>query len=155
MAETPARLGNHPLHPMLVVFPLGLWVAALAFDIAHAATGNGLWHTIAFWNIVAGIVGALAAAIPGVIDFLALDGRARNLATYHMVLNFAAVVLFAINAYVRVRGAADSRWPLTLSLLGVVGVGVSGWLGGELVYIERVGVEEAPSAKDEQYRRVA
>ena len=154
MAETPARIGKHPIHPTLVVLPLGLWIAALAFDIAYAVTGNPLWRTIAFWNIGAGVIGALLAAVPGFVDYLDLDGRARRLGTYHMILNLAAVALFAVNWYVRTRVAPDSLWPLALSILGVVGVIISGWIGGELVYVERVGVTES-ARRDERYRRVA
>ena len=153
MATTPARVGKHPIHPMLVVLPLGLWIAALAFDIVHAVTHVPIWRTLAFWNIAAGIIGALLAAVPGFVDYLDLQGRARRLATFHMVLNLAAVAIFAVNWYVRTRVAADSWWPLALSVIGVVGVMVSGWLGGELVYAERVGVEEPP--RNERYRRVA
>jgi len=154
MAETPARVGKHPIHPTLVVLPLGLWIAALAFDIAYAVTGNPLWRTIAFWNIGAGVIGALLAAVPGFVDYLDLDGRARRLGTYHMFLNLAAVAVFAVNWYVRTRVAPDSLWPLALSILGVVGVIISGWIGGELVYVERVGVTES-ARRDERYRRVA
>ena len=154
MAQTPARIGKHPIHPMLVVLPLGLWIAALAFDIVFAVTGNPLWRTLAFWNIAAGIIGALLAAIPGFVDYFDMEGRARRIATYHMILNLAAVVLFAVNWYIRTRVAADSWWPLALSIIGVVGVIVSGWLGGEMVYVERVGVEEA-QRRDDRYRRVA
>ena len=92
--------------------------------------------------------------MPGFVDYLDLDGQARRIATYHMVLNLAAVALFAVNWYLRTRVAPDSWWPLALSVVGVVGVLVSGWLGGELVYAHRVGVEEA-SRQDDRYRRVA
>jgi uncharacterized membrane protein len=153
MATTSARVGKHPIHPMLVVLPLGLWIAALAFDIVHAVTHVPIWRTLAFWNIAAGIIGALLAALPGFVDYLDLQGRARRIATFHMVLNLAAVAIFAVNWYVRTRVAADSWWPLVLSVIGVVGVMISGWLGGELVYAERVGVEEPP--RNERYRRVA
>jgi uncharacterized membrane protein len=154
MAQTPARIAKHPIHPMLVVLPLGLWIAALAFDIAYAVTGNPLWRTIAFWNIGAGIIGALLAAVPGFVDYLDLEGRARRLGTYHMVMNLAAVAIFAVNWYVRTRVAPDSLWPLALSIIGVVGVIISGWLGGEMVYVEHVAVDET-TRRDERYRRVA
>ncbi len=153
MATTSAQVGKHPIHPMLVVLPLGLWVAALAFDIVYAVTSTPIWRSLAFWNIAAGIIGALLAAVPGFVDYLDLEGRARRIATFHMVLNLGAVAVFALNWYVRMRVPADSWWPLALSVIGVVGIMISGWLGGELVYAERVGVEE-PS-RNERYRRVA
>jgi uncharacterized membrane protein len=142
MGLTSARVAKHPIHPMLVVLPIGLWVTALAFDIIYAFTGRPGMRTAAFWNVAAGVVGALLAAIPGFVDWLSLTGRASRIATYHMILNLAAVVLFAVNWFVRTRVAADSPWPLILSIIGVVGIGISGWLGGELVYVHRVGVEE-------------
>jgi uncharacterized membrane protein len=154
MAETTARFGKHPIHPTLVVLPLGLWVAALAFDIVAVATGNLVWCTVAFWNIVAGIIGALIAAVPGFIDYLKLDGRAGRLATYHMCLNLGAVAVFALNWYVRTRVPPESWWRLALSIVGVLGVTGSGWLGGELVYVERVGVQEESRTED-RYRRAA
>ena len=141
MALTSARVAKHPIHPMLVVLPLGLWVAALVFDIIYTFTGRPGMRTAAFWNIGAGVVGALLAAIPGFVDWLTLTGRAARIATYHMILNLAAVAIFAINWFIRTRVAADSPWPLILSIVGVIGVGISGWLGGELVYVHRVGVE--------------
>lgn len=153
MATTPARIGKHPIHPMVVVLPLGLWIAALVFDIVHALGGGPIWRTLAFWNIAAGIIGALLAAVPGFVDYLDLEGRARRIATFHMALNLGAVALFALNWYLRTQVAPDSWWPLALSIIGVIGILVSGWLGGELVYAERVGVEEPP--RNERYRRVA
>jgi uncharacterized membrane protein len=155
MAEVRARMGAHPIHPMLVVVPLGLWIAALAFDIVEVFTGNAMWRTLAFWNVVGGIVGALVAAVPGFVDYLTLTGRAGRIATWHMVLNLGAVALFAVNALVRTRVGLESKWPLGLSLIGIVGVLVSGWLGGEMVYVERVGVEEPGERREDRPRRVA
>jgi uncharacterized membrane protein len=150
MGLTSARVGKHPIHPMLVVIPLGLWVVALVFDIIYAATGRDSMRTAAFWNVGAGVIGALLAAIPGFVDWLSLTGRAARIGTYHMILNLAAVAIFAVNWFVRTRVAADSPWPLVLSIVGVIGVAISGWLGGELVYRYRVGVEE-----DEDVRAAA
>src|SRR5947208_15829629 len=143
MALTSARVAKHPIHPMLVVVPLGLWMIALVFDVIHAFTGSPAMRTAAFWNIGAGVVGALLAAVPGFVDWLGLTGRAARIGTYHMLLNLAAVAIFAVNWLVRTRVGADSPWPLVLSIVGVIGVAVSGWLGGELVYAPRVGVDDA------------
>ena len=156
MGLTSARVAKHPIHPMLVVLPLGLWVAALAFDAIYAFTGRPGFRTAAFWNVGAGVIGALLAAIPGFVDWLSLTGRAARLGTYHMILNLAAVAIFAINWFVRTRVDADSVWPLLLSIVGVVGVAIAGWLGGELVYVDRVGVEEEEDRRAAaRHRRVA
>ena len=160
MAQTRARISKHPIHPMLVVFPIGLWVAALVFDIVHAFTGNPLWRTLAFWNIAGGIVGALAAAVPGLIDYSEMQGRARRIANWHMALNFGVTGLFVVNWLLRARWgeqfvSADSWIPLALSIIGNVVLAVSGWLGGEMVYVERVGVAEHRDAAADTRRRVA
>lgn len=156
MALTSARVGKHPIHPMLVVLPLGLWVTALVFDILYAATGRPSMRIAAFWNVGAGVIGALLAAIPGFVDWLSLTGRAARIGTYHMLINLGAVALFAVNWFVRTRVAGDSPWPLVLSIVGVIGVAVSGWIGGELVYVHRVGVEEDADVRAAaRQRRVA
>ena len=147
MAQTRARIGKHPIHPMLVVFPIGLWVTALVFDVVHAFTGTPLWRTLAFWNLVGGIVGALAAAVPGLIDYTEMKGRARRIANWHMALNLGVTALFVVNVLLRTMWGSrfidgDSWIPLALSVIGNAVLGVSGWLGGEMVYVERVGVEE-------------
>ena len=152
MALSGVRLGKHPIHPMLVVIPLGLWVTALVFDIVYAVTRNPSMRTAAFWNIGAGVIGALLAAIPGFVDWYGMTGRAGRLATYHMLLNLGAVAAFAVNWFVRTRVGPDSPWPLILSVVGVIGVGISGWLGGELVYVERVGVEEEEDRRPKSRR---
>jgi len=156
MALSSARIARHPIHPMLVVLPIGLWVTALVFDVIHALTGHPTMRTAAFWNVGAGVVGAVLAAIPGFVDWLGLTGRAARLGTYHMLLNLGAVAVFAVNWWVRTRVAGDSPWPLILSIVGVSAVIFSGWLGGELVYIERVGVEEEDDRRAAaRHRRVA
>ena len=156
MALTNARIAKHPIHPMLVVLPLGLWVAALIFDVIYAITGHPSLRTAAFWNVGAGVVGALLAAIPGFVDWLGLTGRAARLGTYHMLLNLGAVAIFALNWLVRTRVGGDSPLPLILSVVGIIAVGISGWLGGELVYVHRVGVEEEEDRRTAaRQRRVA
>jgi uncharacterized membrane protein len=145
---------------MLIVFPITFFMAAPALDVIHVATGDALWARIAFWDIVLGVITALAAAVPGFVDYLSLHGRAGLLATYHLVLNLTVVVLFGANLFLR--GEAAQAWlgnaiwiPLALSIVGAVILGVSGWIGGHLVYVHRVGVSD--DARDEvaQRRRAA
>ena len=158
MAQTKATVAHHPVHPMLVVFPIGLWVAALVFDITYAASGNPVWRTLAFYNIAGGIIGALAAAIPGLVDYADIQGRARRIATWHMLINFGVVAVFAVNWLLRTRWgtrfvSADSWVPFALTIIGVIALGISGWLGGEMVYVERVGVRDATDRRQEEIRR--
>lgn len=150
--ESKARIARHPVHPILVVFPIALFILSFIFDIVHYWTDNGLWATISFWNMVAGIVGALAAAVPGLIDYLKLDmsSDARQTATVHMVMNLMLVGLYVVNAILRydavdtavVQAAAVPTLPFILSIFGVVLLSISGWLGGQLVYIHHLGVHE-------------
>src|SRR5437016_746357 len=101
--SSPASIRSHPIHPMLIVFPIGLWVFSLVCDIVyHAGSHNEFWKAVAFYTMAGGIIGALLAAVPGFIDYLSLtDRRAKQIATTHMVLNLIIVVLFIFNLGVR------------------------------------------------------
>jgi uncharacterized membrane protein len=134
---SPASVAKHPFHPMLVVFPVGLWVFSLVSDIVFYAGGAPVWRDIAFWTMAGGIIGALLAAVPGFIDFQTLSGRPQKIAAYHMAINLGLVVLFAINLWLRTGGDVY----IALSVIGVIGLMISGWLGGELVYVEGIAVE--------------
>jgi uncharacterized membrane protein len=139
---SPASLKKHPIHPMLVGLPIGLWVFALVCDVMHAATGNTVWQTVAIYCIGGGIVGAVVAALPGLIDYFSIDEAAmKRIANFHLVLNLGAVVIFAMNLWLRFRLPAESYVPLGMSLVGVLAIGIGGWLGGEMVYVKGMAVE--------------
>jgi uncharacterized membrane protein len=145
--RTKASIAGHPVHTVLVPLPIGLFTAALVFDLLHAGTGRPGWGTAAFWDIAAGIAGALLAAVPGLIDYSGLVGAARRIATWHLAMNLALVGLFALNLWLRTGpGQAvigpGMGIPLALTIAGVALMFASGWLGGEMVYRHRVGVEE-------------
>lgn len=145
--QTKASIARHPVHTMLVPLPIGLFTAALVFDLLHVGTGRPAWGSVAFWNIAAGIAGALLAAVPGLIDYSGLVGVARRIATWHLAMNLALVGLFALNLWLRTGpGQAvigpGMGIPLALTIAGVALMFASGWLGGEMVYRHRVGVEE-------------
>ena len=139
--ESRAKLFGHPIHPMLIPFPLGLLATSLVFDIIHRLTGNEPWAEVAYWMIVAGIIGGLAAAPFGWIDWFAIpDGtRAKTIGLWHGVGNVVVLGLFAVSWYLR-RDAPDEPGTLAfvLSLAGVALAALTGWLGGELV--DRLGV---------------
>jgi uncharacterized membrane protein len=154
--SSPASLGKHPIHPMLVVFPIGLWVFSFVCDLIYVFFDqNRIWSDVAFYCIGGGIIGAVLAAIPGFIDYLSItESRAKKIATFHMALNLMAVVLFAANFGLRYAGEPGSLLPIVLSAITIVGVGISGWLGGELVYVHHVGVEGTSPKSKEEVRRV-
>ena len=139
--ESKARFLGHAIHPILIVFPLGLLSTAVIFDMIHLITRNPLWSTLSFWMIAVGIVGGLVAALFGLIDFLAIPSatRARKIGTIHGITNLIVVILFAGSWLLRRDFPAEpSNAALACSFLGVVLASVGGWFGGELV--ERLGV---------------
>src|SRR4249919_1370636 len=147
--RTPASIFKHPIHPMLVVFPIGLWIFSLACDLIRVAGGTAsAWPTVAFYTMVGGLIGALVAAVPGFIDLLFYKGGAppvMKIALTHMGINLTAVVLYAINIWLRSSGPSDigaaMGVPVLLSIVGVALLFVSGWLGGQMVHVHGVGVE--------------
>jgi len=136
-----ASVGKHPIHPMLVVFPLGLWVFSLACDVVRLAGAGPAWSTVALYTMVGGIIGAMMAALPGLVDLLTMPpGKPRRLGVWHMVLNVVASAIFIVNALLRASNA-DATMPLVLSIVGVVLITAAGWFGGEMVYVHGVGVD--------------
>lgn len=134
--RTPANIARHPIHPMLVVFPIGLWVFSFVCDLVFAFGAHPEpWRTLALYTMVGGLIGALAAAIPGLIDLLSLPQAPRQTAVKHMSINLIVVALFAINIWIRSSaGEQQSIAPIWLSLVAIGLLLVSGWLGGKLVY---------------------
>ncbi|HZS16907.1 MAG TPA: DUF2231 domain-containing protein [Candidatus Udaeobacter sp.] len=136
---------GHPVHPMLIVFPLGLLPVASIFDIIYLSTNNGQWAVVSYWIIAAGIIGALIAAVFGFIDWLGIpDGtRAKSIGLTHGVANLIVSLLFIVSWFMR---RPDPSTPSLLAIvLGWIGIGIalfSGWLGGELVYRLSMGVDE-------------
>ena len=98
--KSAAHVGDHPIHPMLVPIPIGLWIFSFVADLFHVGgSANAAWPTVAFYCMGAGIVGALAAALPGLIDLLSLPAGPRSTAIKHMSINLTVVVLYVINFY--------------------------------------------------------
>ena len=130
-----ANVAGHPVHPMLVTIPIGLWIFSLVSDLVYASTGDARWATTAYFTLGGGIVGALLAALPGFVDLLALrEGRERRTGLTHMSLNLAIVVVQAVNFWLRGQDGNETL-PLVLSVVAVVALAVSGWLGGQLVHV--------------------
>ena len=141
--RTPASVAKHPIHPMLVPIPIGCWILSLACDLAFVfGAGASHWATVSFWAMLAGLLGAIVAAAPGIIDMLSLTGAPKKLALTHMTLNILIVLLYAMNFGMRVNSGAILGLPLAFSIIAIALLAASGWLGGHMVYVHRVAVDE-------------
>jgi uncharacterized membrane protein len=150
-----ALLLGHPVHQMLVVFPLGLLGTSVVFDLCHIATGNPEWAMLAYWLITAGIVGALVAAPFGTVDWMAIPAgtRAKRIGAVHGLGNALVSLLFVVSWFLR----SPDDAPLGAVIFSFAGAGfalVTAWLGGELVSRLGIGVYEgaglnAPSSLHE------
>ena len=141
--RTPASIAGHPIHPMLVPLAIGLWIFSFVCDLTFVlGSGASLWYTLSFWTMIGGIAGAVIAAIPGTIDMLSLKGAPKKLALTHMAINLTIVLLYAVNLGMRIGGDPVAGIPLALTIVSVALLAVSGWIGGHMVFVHRVGVQE-------------
>jgi uncharacterized membrane protein len=144
--QSRVRALGHPVHPMLIVFPLGLFVMAVVFDLVWLITDNDIFGQVAYWDIAAGLVGAILAATTGLLDWTAIPAatRAKRIGLLHGAANAVVAVLFLIVWLVRmdhtehVAGGAM----FTLEVIAIAISGVAAWLGGELVDRLGIGVDE-------------
>ena len=143
--ESRAKLLGHPIHQMLIVFPLGLLGMAVVFDIVAIVRAQGYWSEIALWMTVAGIATGLLAAPFGLIDWLAIPSgtRAKRIGALHGGGNVVVLMLFAGSAFLRWTAPQTPPTPaLMLSSAGLFLALITGWLGGELVDRLGIGVDE-------------
>jgi uncharacterized membrane protein len=143
--ESRAKLFGHPIHQMLIVFPLGLLATALAFDAVALAAGDGYWSEVAYWMVAAGIVTGLLAAPFGLVDWLAIPRgtRAKRVGALHGLGNVVVLGLYAVGWLLRSDAPrSPGAAALILSFLGGGLALFTGWLGGELVDRLSVGVDE-------------
>jgi uncharacterized membrane protein len=144
--ESRAKFLGHPVHQMLVPIPAGLFIVAAVLDIVDAFAKTAWIPTVTYWNISLGIIGALVAAVFGITDLLKVpDGtRAKRVGTLHGIGNIIAVLLFAIAIWMRTRALDHQVSAVTLALevIAFAMLGVTAWLGGELVDRLGVGVDD-------------
>jgi uncharacterized membrane protein len=140
-----ARLFGHPIHQMLIVFPLGLLTTAVVLDVVHLVGGGTFSAGMSFWLIAGGIVGGAVAAPFGWIDWFAIPAntRARSVGLLHGLGNVVVLLLFAGSWLLRRDApASPETFALVLSFAGGALAFVTGWMGGELVDRLGVGVED-------------
>ena len=143
--QSRARALGHAIHPMLIVFPLGLLATAVLFDVLYLFTDGSGFEVASGYMIGAGVIGGLVATVPGLVDWLAIPAgtRAKRVGALHGIGNVVVVVLFGISWLLR---AADG-WEVgalafVLGLIGLALAGATGWLGGELVDRFGIGVSD-------------
>ncbi len=158
------KIAGHAVHPILIPLPLGMFLGTLIFDVVYLLTDDLQFATVSFFMAVLGVVGGVAAAATGAVDYMNIPKgtRAKRVGTVHAIGNDLVIALFALSAFLRYR--ADDYEPsalaLTLTFAGAAASMVTGWLGGELV--ERLGVgvdadahlDATSSLKDEPMLRV-
>ncbi|MEZ0539579.1 DUF2231 domain-containing protein [Fibrella arboris] len=144
--ESKAKVLGHALHPILIVFPLGLLSTSVLFDVAHLLTDSRAFALVAFWTVVGGILGGLVAAVPGWIDWLAIPAgtRAKRIGLIHGLGNVMVLLLFSLSWLIRRDENAylPTVSSLSASFAGFAILGITGWLGGELVDRLGVGVDD-------------
>ena len=141
-----ASFKGHPLHPIIIPLPIGLWIFSIVSDLIFKfGYGGPVWNDVAFYTLAGGIVGALIAALPGFIDLTDLENpKTKTIAIWHMTINLLAVLLYCVNFWLRMQRPPGDNLPIVLSVIGIVLIIISGWLGGELVYVRGVAVKQPP-----------
>lgn len=160
-----ARIAGHPIHPMLVVFPIAFYTATVAALLAYVGTREVFWYRVGMVANIAGIITAALAVIPGAIDLFALpaNSRARATGLKHAGFNLLATLLFAVTALLLYRAWSqrvmvdgeylfDATIPLAMSVVAWVSMVVAGSLGWTLIQTHHVGVKPALTRPDRPSR---
>jgi uncharacterized membrane protein len=156
-----ASIAGHPVHPMIIPFPLALWTTSFATDVLFYFTRSSVLPLIAKYLLAAGCIGAVAAAVPGIIDWLSIKHPStKRIANWHARLNIIALLIFAASLYLRMKAGGAHlvsyglEVPFLLSLLGVILIAISGWLGGALSFEHGVGVKPQHDTPEEEVAKV-
>jgi uncharacterized membrane protein/nitrite reductase/ring-hydroxylating ferredoxin subunit len=135
---------SHPLHPILIPFPIAFFIGTLISHTGGWMLDNGAWVATATWLNVAGIVGAVLAAIPGIIDYLFTvppRSTAKKRAAQHGLLNSTVLVLFILLYFYRRQYPVNHLLLSVGELIGVTLLLIAGWMGGTLVHRNQIGVD--------------
>jgi uncharacterized membrane protein len=150
-------LAGHPLHPQLISAPLGLLPFSFILDVMHLATGDKSYADAAYYTLIGGYLGGLAAGAAGAADYLTIppQTKSKTVANLHAALNLGIMGLYGLNLLMRSGKQRSGVVPMLLSAVGTAGLVASSWYGGELVYelgmrvkpvMEEEGGEQAPDA---------
>lgn len=156
-----ASIGGHPVHPMIIPFPLALWTTSFVTDVLFYFTRQTTLPLISKFLLAAGCIGAVVAAIPGIIDWTSIKHPGvKRIANWHARLNIIALLIFAASLYLRMKSGGASmvsyglKVPALLSLVGVILIAISGWLGGALSFEHGVGVKPQHDSPEDEVAKV-
>lgn len=138
-----AQIKGHPIHPILVGFPITLFIATFGVDVYSLVQGNVSWWVAGRYLEIAGIIAGLITAIPGAIDYLMTlppNSSAKKRGTKHGLINVSMVIVFAIALSLRNNENVPAYTAVVLEGIGVILIGIAGWMGGTLVYRNQIGV---------------
>src|SRR5690349_2568755 len=137
-----ASIKSHPIHPILIGFPISFFIGALIFDLLSLLLNNAALRTTGYHLVIAGIIGAVMAAVPGFVDYLNTvppDSSAKKRAAKHGLLNTTNLLLFIVVYFLK-KNESNFTLVLVLEVVGVSILSIAGWLGGTLVYRNEIGV---------------
>lgn len=142
--KSKASIKGHPIHPILIAFPIAFFVGSFVFDILSLALHRDLFWITGYYCAIAGVIGGLAAAIPGTIDYFNTippksSGKKRG--TQHAIINVLNLLLFVAVIYCKRTGNFSSTLIIAIEAVGMILLGIAGWLGGTLVYRNQIGVD--------------
>jgi len=151
MMASPASVQK--IHPVVNSIPIPLWIFSLVCDVIYAMDWGGvIWNDMAFYTMVGGLLGALAAAIPGYLDYRSVTippPRMVGQWQWQTLIKLSIVLLFAINLWLRMGSEPGAPLPIILSALAIAMLGASGWLRGDLVYVHGAAVELQAKGPDQ------
>ncbi len=142
--KSKASIKSHPLHPILIGFPIAFFMGAFVFDLLSLLLNKPILTATGYYLVIAGIIGALLAAVPGFIDFLYTvppKSSAKKRAAKHGLLNVTNLLLFVVIFFLRRNNSIDLPVILAMEAVGITILSTAGWLGGTLVYRNQIGVD--------------
>lgn len=141
--ESRLAIAGHPVHAMMVTFPIAFLMSVVATDLAWILTQDDFWARLSLWLVGAGAVAGFFAGLAGTIELLLIPGvRRRGVSWSHFVAAITLISVAFTNWYLRLAGHTEMilPWGFVLSLLGAALVAVAGWLGANLVFDHKIGI---------------
>ncbi|HYE54081.1 MAG TPA: DUF2231 domain-containing protein, partial [Chitinophagaceae bacterium] len=142
--KSKAHIKGHPIHPILICFPIAFFVGTLLFDIAGLITGSYPMHQLAFYMQITGVGAALLAAVPGIIDYIFTvppNSSAKKRGARHGLINGTVVIIFTLIWFYKQNANASVTLIIVAEVVGVILLTIAGWMGGTLVYRNQIGVD--------------